>query len=96
MPPFVSDNREGVTLKVQVQVRASRDEVVGPQGTVLRVRITAAPVAGAANRHLLRFLAKKLKVPRNQMIIQAGETARVKSIGIQGISADTVRQRLLQ
>jgi uncharacterized protein len=83
-----------VVLKVQVQTRASRDEVVGPHGDSLKIRITAAPVAGAANKHLLKFLAKKLKVARSQMSIASGPTSRAKSIAIEGISAEEVRQRL--
>jgi uncharacterized protein (TIGR00251 family) len=91
---FVSDSKDGVVLKVQVQPRASRDEVVGPHGEALKIRITAPPVAGAANKHLLKFLAKKLQVARSQMSIASGATSRAKSIAIEGISADEVRQRL--
>jgi uncharacterized protein (TIGR00251 family) len=91
---FVSDSKDGVILRVQVQPRASRDEVVSPHGDALKIRITAAPVAGAANKHLLKFLAKKLKVARSQLSIAAGATSRAKSIAIEGISAEEVRQRL--
>ena len=94
MPPYVRDSEKGVILKVQVQPRASRDEVVGPHGDALKIRITAAPVAGAANKHLLKFLAKQLKVTRRQMSIVSGAASRAKSIAIEGTSADEVRQRL--
>ena len=94
MSSYVSENAAGVFLRVQVQTRASRDEVVGPHGDLLKVRITAAPVAGAANKHLLRFLAKKLKVPQGQLSVKSGTTSRAKSIAIEGMSADEVRQRL--
>jgi uncharacterized protein (TIGR00251 family) len=92
--PYVRNSDQGVVLKVQVQPRASRDEVVGPHGDALKIRITAAPVAGAANKHLLKFLAKKLRVARSQMSIASGATSRAKSIAIEGISAEEVRQRL--
>jgi uncharacterized protein (TIGR00251 family) len=91
---FVSDSEKGVILRVQVQPRASRDEVVGPHGDGLKVRITAAPVAGAANKHLLKFLAKKLRVAKSQISIASGAASKVKSIAIEGISAEKVRQRL--
>jgi len=91
---YVSENAAGVVLRVQVQTRASRDEVVGPHGDLLRIRITAAPVAGAANKHLLKFLAKKLKIPQGHLSVKSGATSRAKSIAIEGISADEVRQRL--
>jgi uncharacterized protein (TIGR00251 family) len=91
---FVSDSKDGVILRLQVKPRASRDEVVGPHGDGLKIRITAAPVAGAANKHLLKFLAKKLKISRSRLSITSGATSRAKSIAIEGISAEEVRQRL--
>ena len=94
MPSYLKESDQGVVLKVQVQTRASRDEVVGPHGDALKVRITAAPVAVAANKHLLKFLAKKLRVARSQISIASGATSRAKSIAIEGISTEEVRQRL--
>ncbi len=94
MSSFVSDSKDGVILRIQVQPRASRDEVVGPHGDALKIRITAPPVAGAANKHLLKFLANKLQVAKSQMSIASGATSRAKSIAIEGISAKEVRQRL--
>ena len=94
MSPYVSDTDQGVVLKVLVQPRASRDEVVGSHGDRLKIRITAAPVTGAANKHLLKFLAKKLRVSKSQMSIASGATSKGKSIAIEGITAEEVRQRL--
>jgi len=91
---YVRDSDQGVVLKVQVQTRASRDEVVGPHGDALKIRITAAPVAGAANKHLLKFLAKRLKIPQSRLSLKSGATSRAKSIAIEGISTEEVRQRL--
>jgi len=90
---YVSENAAGVFLRVQVQTRASRDEVVGPHGDLLKVRITAAPVAGAANKHLLKFLAKQLKIPQSHLSLKSGTTSKNKSIFIQGISGAEVRER---
>ena len=94
MSAFVQESKEGVTLKVMVQPRASRDEVVGPYRDTLKIRITAPPVAGGANKHLLKFLAKTLKIPRTGIVIQSGASSRTKNIAIQGISANEVKERL--
>jgi uncharacterized protein (TIGR00251 family) len=91
---YLTENQAGVTIRVQVQTRASRDEVVGLHGGVLKVRITAAPVAGGANKHLLKFLAKKLKVPQGQLSIKSGATSKNKSIAVRSISGARVRERL--
>lgn len=47
-------------LRLRVQPRASRTEVVGLRGDEIRVRIAAPPVDGAANDMLVRFLAERL------------------------------------
>jgi hypothetical protein len=93
VPIYLTENAAGVIIKVQVQTRASRDEVIGPHGDSLKVRITAAPVAGAANKHLLKFLAKQLKLTQSQLSIKSGATSKNKSISIEGISAAEVRER---
>jgi uncharacterized protein (TIGR00251 family) len=90
---YVSESKDGVIIKVQVQTRASRDEMVGSHGDSLKVRITAPPVAGAANKHLLKFLAKQLKLPQSQLSIKSGATSKNKSICIEGIPAAEVRER---
>jgi uncharacterized protein (TIGR00251 family) len=93
VPSYLTESAAGVIIKVQVQTRASRDEVVGPHGDTLKVRITAAPVAGAANKHLLKFLAKQLKIPQSHLSLKSGATSKNKSISVQGISGAEVRER---
>jgi len=91
---YLHETDAGVILRVKVQPRASRDEVVGVQGDVVKVRITAAPVAGAANTRLLTVLAKAFGVPRGRLELRTGSTSRLKTIAIQGISGADVRRRL--
>ncbi|MGA7979498.1 MAG: DUF167 family protein [Chromatiaceae bacterium] len=69
-------------LNLRVQPRAKRDEVLGPQGDHLRVRITAPPVEGKANEHLCRLLADILAVPRSQVVLVAGGRGRLKRLRI--------------
>ena len=79
-----------LTFKVRVVPRASRSEIVGEHDGALRVRIAAAPVEGAANEELVKFLARALKVPRNAVVVIGGQTSRLKSIAVSGIAADTL------
>ena len=70
-------------LKVRGQPKASRDEIIGPQGGDLKVRITAPPVEGKANAHLIRFLAKIFGVPRARITLVSGEKGRSKQLRIE-------------
>ena len=94
MPSYVHETEGGVILRVQVQPRASRDEVAGAHGDAIKIRVTSPPVEGAANTHLLAFLAKKLGIPRSRLELRAGSRSRLKSIVVQGMSAAEVRKRL--
>lgn len=76
---------EQLLLSVRVQPRASKDEIVGPHGTAsLKVRITAPPVDGKANTHLIKFLAKSFGVAKSQVALVSGTTGRDKRLAING------------
>ncbi|MGD8925489.1 MAG: DUF167 family protein [Thioalkalispiraceae bacterium] len=70
-------------LKVHVQAGARRDEVGEIFNGALKVRITAPPVDGKANKHLCAYLAKICKVKKAAVNIESGQSARNKSIRIQ-------------
>ncbi len=95
MPDWiVSEDAAGVTIAVQVVPRATRNEVAGVQGDLLKVRITAPPVEGAANEALLAFLAKALALRRRDLELVSGEHARRKLVRIRGLDAAAARARL--
>ncbi|BBL69421.1 DUF167 family protein [Methylogaea oryzae] len=73
-----------VTLALRIQPKASRDQFAGIQGDRLKVRITAPPVDGKANEHLLAFLAKTFRVAKSQVQLLSGETGREKRVRITG------------
>jgi hypothetical protein len=82
MPAWCRWDGEDLILALRVQPRASRDELAGPHGERFRVRITAPPVDGKANIHLLRFLADCFGVPVADACLERGETGRDKQVRI--------------
>jgi uncharacterized protein (TIGR00251 family) len=82
-------------VNLHIQPRASRSEVVGHHGDAIKIRITAPPVEGAANKELIRFLARKLSVPQGAIQLLSGESGRRKRVAVDGLSAQDVSQRLL-
>lgn len=86
---------EGVLVRVRVQPRASRDEILGRRADdVLGVRVTAAPVDGQANAAVTGLVAKALGVPRSAVTVVRGERGREKLLRVAGLSAVEVRARL--
>jgi hypothetical protein len=88
-----SEDSRGLTFAVRVVPRASRSEIAGEYNGALRVRIAAPPVEGAANRELIRLLAKALNLPANAIAIVSGAGSKSKIIRVQG--ADAVKLELL-
>jgi hypothetical protein len=69
-------------IAVRVQPRSRRNRVVGGQGGVLRVQVTAPPVDGAANQALVELLADWLGVPRRSVTVIRGQMARDKLVEV--------------
>ncbi|HQZ98375.1 MAG TPA: DUF167 domain-containing protein [Pyrinomonadaceae bacterium] len=80
-------NSDAVEFRVRVIPRASRTEFVGIIDGVLKVRIKAAPVDGAANEELIKFLARTLGVSKSAVEIVAGQTSKIKRLRITGKTA---------
>lgn len=90
----VKDTNKGLQFKIQVQPRASRNEICGWQGDALKIRLTAPPVDGEANSACIRFLADFFHVARNQVNITGGLKSKHKLIEIVGLTEAEFRQRL--
>ena len=79
---------------MRIVTRASRDTVVGMRGDAILVRVTAAPVEGAANAALLRVLARSLRVPGGAVRLVGGRAAKLKLIEVDGLDKAEVMRRL--
>ncbi len=89
------ETTDGVEFTIRVVPRASKTEIVCEMDGVLKVRISAPPVDGAANDELVRFLSRWLKVPRSAVEIVSGNAARTKRIRIRGVSGDAVKNKIV-
>ena len=83
-----SKKNGSLVFNVRVVPRASRSEIVGEHDGALRVRVSAAPVDGAANEELVRMLARAFHVPRNAVVISAGQTSRLKQVAVSGATSE--------
>ena len=73
---------DGLILRVIVQTRASKYEIVGYHNDAIKIRITALPVDGKANKHLIAFLAKSFGISKQQVKLVSGDTQRDKCLHI--------------
>src|SRR4030066_122564 len=77
---------KAILLKVYLQPKSSKNEVVGPYRDGIKVKVTAPPVEGKANEALVRFLAKELGVSPSCIEILKGHHSREKTLKILGLA----------
>ncbi|MGA1875218.1 MAG: DUF167 domain-containing protein [bacterium] len=90
-------NPEGgqkATVSIRVQPNASKNEVVGLDGEIVKVKIAAPPVDDKANAACIQFFSKLLRVPKSHICIMRGHKSRLKIIHVVGMSQDRCLQRL--
>jgi len=79
----------GLELALRLTPKGGRDQIDGIKEDasgrpVLAVRVSAPPVDGAANKALLKFLAKATGSPKSRIRFISGETARIKRLMLEG------------
>ncbi|MCD6184774.1 MAG: YggU family protein [Deltaproteobacteria bacterium] len=78
--PVIKENKVGLILKVLIQPRSSKNIITGLHGDALKIKLTAPPVDGAANKMCVQYLAKSLKIPKSSLEIISGQTSRQKTV----------------
>ena len=77
-------------IKVKLLPKSSRNQIVGGEGDLLKVKVVAPPIEGKANKALVALLARKLRVPKGAIEIISGKSSKLKSIRINGLSREDV------
>ncbi len=81
-------------LSIRVQAGAGRERIIGWQGDQLRVAVQAPPVEGAANRALIRLLARSFRISPSRIAIVRGEKTKHKTVELKDVTDDEVKQLL--
>ncbi len=82
--PWVKEHSEGVELQCYIQPQASKSEMAGSHGEVLKIRIKAPPVEGKANKELCRFLGGICGVRAGKIRVVSGVKTRTKRVLVIG------------
>jgi len=93
-PNFLRALPDGALLSVKLQPRASANEIGGPLGAELRIKVTAPPVDAAANKALVQLLADRLDCARGRAELVRGHKSRHKGIKLHGFTPAEVLQKL--
>jgi uncharacterized protein (TIGR00251 family) len=84
----------GVVFTVKIVPGSSRTGVSGLFDGMVKIKVSAPPEKGKANRCLVEFLAKQVGIKKNAVSIISGETNPVKDVRLLGVSAKEIGERL--
>lgn len=90
MLDYLTETEDGVILSLKVQPRSSKNQLIGRHDGALKVKLTAPPVDGSANKCCCDFLAKILGVPVRDIEIIAGATSRRKRVLVKNLRISDV------
>ena len=87
----MQDGRVGFRIRVQPSSR--KDEIVGwNESGELRIKLTAPPVEGAANKRIPVFLARELGLNKRDIVIESGERSRSKLLSAPASARDALER----
>lgn len=79
--------KEGIVIEVKVEPRSSKKGISGVMGDMLKVKLTAPPVEGAANEQLIEVISEATGAKKSAIKIIRGASAKKKTLEIKGVFA---------
>jgi uncharacterized protein (TIGR00251 family) len=77
---------ESILLKVYLQPKSSKNEIVGPYRDGIKIKVTAPPIEGKANEALVRILSREFGISLSRIEIIKGHHSREKTLRISGVA----------
>ena len=78
---MLKETADGILLTLKIVPNSSKNEIVH-EDEFVKVKVTAQPIENKANKALIEFLSKNLKVPKSCIQIVKGETSKEKTVFI--------------
>lgn len=76
---MTKQTNDGILVNIKIVPSSSKNDIVLEEDFV-KVKITAQPIEGKANKALIEFLSKKFKIPKTSIEIVKGETNKEKTL----------------
>jgi len=76
---MIKETKDGILLQIKIVPNSSKNCIIKDE-TGIKIKLTAQPIEGKANKALIEFLSKQLKVPKTSIEILKGETSKEKTL----------------
>ena len=80
-------SENSLIIKLKISPNASKNEIINKDGEI-KVKVAAQPIENKANKALIEFLSKSLKIAKSNIEIVKGETSKEKTLLFKNISSD--------
>ena len=76
---MIKQTPNGIVVNLKISPNAKKNEII-KDGDIIKVKITAQPIDGKANKALVEYLSKNFKIPKTSIKILKGETSKDKTV----------------
>ena len=80
--PWLKEKNNSVLISVYVVPKSSKSEVSGIYNNSLKIKLNAMPHDNEANKELISFLSKSLKIPKSNIEIISGYKQKNKVVSL--------------
>lgn len=87
---MLKETKDGLVASIRISPNAKKNEII-KEGEVVKIKITAQPIDGKANKALVEFLSKNFKISKTSIKILKGETSKDKTILFMTDNAEKVK-----
>lgn len=77
----ITIKEDGVLIKIRISPNASKNQII-LDGDTIKLKVTAQPIENKANKAVVEYLSKLLKVPKTSISIVKGDTSKDKTLFI--------------
>ncbi len=89
---MLKETNDGYIINLKISPNASKNEIIKTDDGIFKIKITAQPVDGKANKALIEFLSKNLKVPKTSIEILKGHSGKEKTLLVRSKDIDVIEK----
>ncbi len=87
---MINKTKDGILVNIKISPNSKKNEII-KDGDIIKIKITAQPIDGKANKAVIEFLSKHFKIPKTSIKIVKGETSKEKTILFETSNPDKVK-----
>ena len=87
---MLKETKDGIIIQLKISPNASKNAIVKDESGI-KIKLTAQPIEGKANKALIEFLSKQFKIPKTSIEILKGETSKDKTLLIKIFDNDKIQ-----